>query len=74
MKAPRCARCHRTLTAEPAATVPTREGTLSYGPVCARLLGLLDRMGSESRARVIAPSRRRPKPDPDQLDWIGAPT
>ena len=73
MKAPRCARCHRALSAEPAATVATRDGLVSYGPVCAAKLGLLGRIERESHARIVTPSRRRAKLDPDQLDWIGAP-
>ena len=51
----RCTRCHRPLNV-PAATVTTRHGASTYGPVCAERMGLTtarpQRVASQRRQRV----------------------
>lgn len=39
----RCVMCHRPILT-PAVTVPTKNGPLGYGPVCARKAGLAPRI------------------------------
>lgn len=60
-----CAECDRPLT-KATVQIPTRDGTLSYGPKCgARFI-----VKKERKPRK--PSVRKPKPKPDygQQDWI----
>lgn len=54
-----CSKCHRTLT-KPAAAY----GGHLYGPVCARVMGIVTVM---TRPRVVADGKQR-RLDRDQLD------
>jgi hypothetical protein len=53
----RCARCHRPLNV-PAATVTTRHGASTYGPVCAERMGLasINRAALKTSVRRVKPT------------------
>ena len=59
-----CARCNRPMSA-PAVQITTRSGARSYGPTCARKMGLMDAVHraikQAQRVRVAG------RADPDQL-------
>ena len=57
----KCVRCNRPLLV-PAASVPTRNGVIGYGPVCARKAGLLQNPSpriTQHRKSPPRPEKRR---------------
>jgi len=65
----RCIRCNRTLFAPVTVTVTTKGGTRSYGPVCARKAGLLEKQPKRAAAPQI---RNAVTADDRQIDWLEA--
>lgn len=66
----RCIRCNRALFAPATVTVTTKGGTRSYGPVCARKAGLLEKQPKRAAAQQI---RNAAVPADDrQIDWLEA--
>lgn len=53
----KCAMCNRPMLAA-AASIPTRNGPLAYGPVCARKAGLVQKAGQ----RTSHVQKKAPRP------------
>lgn len=67
----RCARCSRPLLSAPAATIRTRSGLIAWGPVCARLSGLVAPRNPKAAGKA-GKSRRTRGREREQLDLFGA--
>lgn len=57
----RCVMCHRPLNLA-TVTVPTKNGPLGYGPVCARKAGLTQKTGPRITSTRATPPRAGKRP------------
>jgi len=62
----RCTACGRLILTTPAATIASRAGPMSYGPVCARRLRLTPTAAKQ--AMRLTTHNRRQRPNTAQLD------